>query len=195
MKDEQLLKEIKEELDKLDNTEEKIEFLRAKIRADYGISYELKASVYELLGRLYQISGKPEAELYKKAASAWEMASVFEEEESKLNQQKKGLLKKALKNYKSASNIYRKSEEHGLEQETKAKTFDIKTQLRSYGGPAKNIGILGVMAVFILSFLFLAPTFTGLAITPLENSETSLVGFTLVILGVIGTTFILWRWR
>jgi hypothetical protein len=187
--------EIYAKLKTLEDDSEKINFLEEQIEKD-ELEQETKAVIYELLGDLYVKAEKPRGDLFEKAASAWEIFSVSKKEgEKETLSYKKDALKSALKDYEKAVSMYKRANEKALGEEAKVHVRYLKKEIGGMGGPVRTLSILGVVVIFLLSFFLLSPTPTGLVVSNVEKSDTTLVGFFLVIAGILGAVFVIWRWK
>jgi hypothetical protein len=188
-------KEIRAELDKLENDSEKISFLEEQLDKD-ELEQDAKAIIYELLGDLYAKAEQPKGELFEKAASAWEIFSVSKKEDEKESfGYKKDALKFALKDYEKAVSMYKRANENALGEEAKSRAKELRKEIGHIGGPVRTLSVAGVLVIFFLSFIFLAQFPTGFAISPIEDSQTTSIGAVLIVLGILGTLFVVWRWR
>lgn len=191
MKRDDVLEDIKKVLNEDDS--EKISFARHYLEENKDLTYELKAALYEILGEAYKTK-RESGDFYKKAASSWEMHYITLGEEIPALS-KRVILKKAYKDYRRSARQYHKAKERSLFSESKTRADLIKSELRQFSTPMKKVSISFVLGSLLLSFFFLAPNFTGLVVSPIDASESNTFGIVLMVLGLLGMVFVLWKWR
>jgi len=186
--------ELNEKLKLFEDDIDRIDFLEKYIRNSSDIPLDLLASIYESLGSLHIQTGKPKGTFYQKAGSTWEMISVLKDGSKNVSVSKRNALKHAVKDYKKAYSIYKENNYLTGLSEAEDKIGEVKNELRNYGSPVRTISITVVIALFILSFFLISPQLTGY-VTTADTGDASIIGFVLVILGIVGVFFILKRWR
>ncbi|MFH1290594.1 MAG: hypothetical protein ABIH92_04250 [Nanoarchaeota archaeon] len=188
---------LKKKLQRLGSDEERIAYLESYLSEHKGLPLGLLATIQEWLAVLHDREGRPRGSFYQKAASTWEMIAVLEEgNKNYSNGFRKGAFRQALKDYKRAYKLYKKADLWAEMQDVKVKERAVREELRKYGGPAKVAGLLLVAVIIFSSIFFLSgPPTTGFVAFPLEENETTATGIFLAILGIVGTIFVLWKWR
>lgn len=146
------------------------------------------AQVEEFLAELYRKGGEPKAVMYQKAASSWEMVSVFEG--NKNERVARDSLRQALYNYRRAAKFYRRNGEVSKSEDMSARAEVISQQLGSLSSPIRKVAITFLFVAFLFSFLFLLSPPTGLVVVDLDSEKTSIFGVVLAVIAVIGTFFL-----
>lgn len=169
------------------------QFAKHYLETHSDLTYELRAGLFETLAREHS-SKRISGEFYKKAASAWELHYIGLEPEAS-SVLKRMILKHALANYRRSARAYRHARERALHAEMNTRISHIKTELRQFSTPLKKLSISFVLCSLVLSFFFLAPRYTGLVVAPVDPTDSSYIGFGLVVFGILGMIFVLWKWR
>jgi hypothetical protein len=189
---------LKEKLEELADDTARIVYLENYLKEHSGIPLGLLAAIYEWLGELHNRQGRPRGSYFEKAASTWEMIAVLEAGDDSFGKKlRKDAFKEAVRIYKLARDAYKRANSWESIQVVERKIGLVKDELRKYDSFGKVAGLSLVVLVFAASFILLSgPPTTGFVVyPPMEEDATTATGIALVILGIIGGIFVLWRWR
>ena len=183
--------EILAEVKNLVGNNSRIAYVEEIISNKNELSRDIIAESYEMLAELYENSERFSGEIYKKAASEWEMIGISINREDASDGHRIDILKRAFRNYGKAYNAYRSMNNESSATEINARMMKLKDELRSNFGPFKTFSIAVVMLGFIISFFFLSSSFTGFVAAPFETEETTILGIVFVLLAIIGSFFVI----
>ncbi|MFH1801991.1 MAG: hypothetical protein ABH864_00905 [archaeon] len=189
---------LKRKLEELSDDSERIAYLESYLRENSGIPLGLLAAIYEWLGELHGREGRPRGSYFEKAASTWEMIAVLEASDDSFGKRfRKDAFRESMKIYKMARKVYKKSNAWERMNDVEQKIVRVREELRKYSGPSKSVGFILVAVIFAASFVMLSgPPTTGFVVyPPMEADEMTITGIFLVVLGIIGSLFVLWKWR
>jgi hypothetical protein len=181
-------------LDELDISAQ-IPFLEDHLKTSSNLSLEQIAQIYELLGDLHAQSGKTKHSFFKKSASAWETLAVLRYSQEKDASQRRKLLKHALELYRRAYTICKKQKLFADSEEITSRIETLKKEYVQTGNKIRTLIVATVFSAFIISFLLISSSFTGLVIVPLNQEETFMSGFAVAGLAALGTFIVIWKWR
>jgi hypothetical protein len=189
---------LKKKLEELADDSARIQYLENYLKEHSGIPLGILAAIYERLGELHNRQGRPKGAYFEKAASTWEMIAILEAgDEGIARNIRRDAFREAMRIYKLANESYKKANAYENAESINRKISLVRDELRKYSSMGKSAGLLLVVIVFVASFVLLSgPPTTGFVVyPPMEENETTITGIVLVVLGIIGGLFVLWRWR
>ncbi|MBU0906532.1 MAG: hypothetical protein KKD18_00175 [Nanoarchaeota archaeon] len=189
---------LKQKLEELSDDDARVAYLENYLKEHSGIPLGLLAAIYEWLGELHNRQERLRGSYFEKAASTWEMIAVLEASDEGIGRRfRRDAFREAVRIYRLANEAYKKANMYESAQVVDKKISLVKDELRKYGGPGKAAGLFLVVIIFIASFVMLSgpPTMGFVVYPPMEENGTTLTGIGLVVLGIIGAIFVLWKWR
>lgn len=176
-----LIRSVKGILDKFEEKEEKIIFLKNYLRNE-RLDAEISGLLHEFLGELLIETGNEKGEVFEKAASAWEHKWMAHRK----GFGRKRALRRAAFDYRVARDIYDQqgNEERVLEVDKKIRI--VESAMSSHFGIGKSVFAFGILASLILSFVFFTSNFTGFAISDADQSQSFWLGGFLLVVSAVG---------